>query len=155
MIRYALRCEHGHAFDSWFQGSAAYDSQHKRGLVACPVCESTKVDKAIMAPRIARKGKSKSAPEPVAAPAEDTASASLVMAPQERELVAKLRELRDHVLKNADNVGKKFSDEARKMHYGDIEHRAIYGEATTEEARALIDEGVEVAPLPVLPGDRN
>lgn len=155
MIRYALRCERGHAFDSWFQSSAAYDSQRKRGLVACPVCESIKVDKAIMAPRIARKGKSKSAPEPVAPPAEDTTSTSLVMAPQERELVAKLRELRDTVLKNADNVGNKFPEEARKMHYGDTEHRAIYGEATTEEARALIDEGIEVAPLPVLPGDRN
>ncbi|NGX98619.1 MAG: DUF1178 family protein [Candidatus Afipia apatlaquensis] len=155
MIRYALRCERGHAFDSWFQSSAAYDSQRKRGLVACPVCESIKVDKAIMAPRIVRKGKSKSAPEPVAPPAEDTTSTSLVMAPQERELVAKLRELRDTVLKNADNVGNKFPEEARKMHYGDTEHRAIYGEATTEEARALIDEGIEVAPLPVLPGDRN
>ncbi len=155
MIRYALRCDHGHAFESWFQSSAAYDSQHKRGLVACPTCNSTKVEKAIMAPRIARKGKSKSAPDPVAAPAEDTASTSLVMAPQERELLSKLKELRDHVLKNADNVGNKFPDEARKMHYGDIEHRAIYGEATTEEARALIDEGVEVAPLPILPGDRN
>lgn len=155
MIRYALRCERGHEFDSWFQSSSAYDSQHKRGLVACPMCNSTKVDKAIMAPRIARKGKSRSVPQPVAATAEDASSASLVMAPQERELVAKLRELRDHVLKNADNVGNKFPDEARKMHYGDIEHRAIYGEATADEARALIDEGVEVAPLPVLPGDRN
>lgn len=155
MIRYALRCERGHDFDSWFQSSAAYDSQHKRGLVACPMCESTKVDKAIMAPRIARKGKSKSTPQPVATSGDDTSSTSLVMAPQERELVAKLRELRDHVLKNADDVGNKFSDEARKMHYGDIEHRAIYGEATAEEARALIDEGVEVASLPILPGDRN
>jgi len=155
MIRYSLRCERGHDFESWFQSSSAYDSQHKRGLVACPMCESTKVDKAIMAPRIARKGKSKSAPEPVAAPAEDTASTSLVMAPQERELLSKLRELRDHVLKNADDVGKKFPEEARKMHYGDIEQRAIYGEATTEEARSLVDEGIEVAALPVLPGDRN
>jgi len=155
MIRYSLRCERGHDFESWFQSSSAYDSQHKRGLVACPTCDSTKVDKAIMAPRIGRKGKSKSAPEPVAAPAEDTTSTSLVMAPQERELVAKLRELRDHVLKNADDVGKKFPEEARKMHYGDIEQRAIYGEATTEEARSLVDEGIEVAALPVLPGDRN
>ena len=155
MIRYALRCDRGHEFDSWFQSSSAYDSQHKRGLVACPVCESTKVEKAIMAPRITRKSKSKSAPEPAAAPADETASTSLVMAPQERELLSKLKELRDHVLRNADNVGNKFPDEARKMHYGDIEHRAIYGEATTEEARALIEEGVEVAPLPVLPGDRN
>lgn len=155
MIRYALRCERGHEFESWFQSSAAYDSQHKRKLVTCPICETTKVDKAIMAPRITRKGKSAAASEPAAAPAENSASTSLVMAPQEREFVAKLKELRDHVLKNADNVGKKFPDEARKMHYGDIEHRAIYGEATAEEARALVDEGVEVAPLPILPDDRN
>jgi hypothetical protein len=155
MIRYALRCARGHEFESWFQSSSAYDSQHKRGLVACPTCGSPKVDKAIMAPRIARKGKSKPTAQPVTAPADDSSPTPLVMAPQERELVAKLKELRDHVLKNADNVGKKFPDEARKMHYGDIEHRAIYGEATTEEARALIDEGVEVAPLPILPGDRN
>ena len=153
MIRYALRCERGHEFDSWFQSSSAYDSQHKRGLVACPVCESTKVDKAIMAPRIVGKRKSKAVPQPVAT--ETSSTSTMVMSPQERELVTKLRELRDHVLKNADNVGNKFPDEARKMHYGDIEHRAIYGEATPEEASALIDEGVEVAPLPVLPGDRN
>ena len=155
MIRYALHCERGHEFDSWFQSSGAYDSQRKRGLIACPVCDSTKIDKAIMAPRITRKGKSSPAPQP--APVSEAASppSSLVMAPQERELVSKLRELRDHVLKNADNVGAKFPEEARKMHYGDIEHRAIYGEATAEEARSLIDEGVEVAALPVLPGDRN
>jgi hypothetical protein len=73
----------------------------------------------------------------------------------ERELRAKLKELRDHIVKNADNVGERFPDEARKMHYGDIEHRAIYGEASAEEAKSLIEEGVEVAPLPVLPEDRN
>lgn len=155
MIRYALRCERGHEFESWFQSSSAYDSQHKRGLVGCPACDSTKVEKAIMAPQIARKGRSKNSDAPVVAPAEQSTSTTLVMSPQERELVTKLRELRDHVVKNADNVGKKFPDEARKMHYGDIEHRAIYGEATSEEARALVDEGVDVAPLPVLPGDRN
>jgi hypothetical protein len=153
MIRYALRCERGHDFESWFQTSSAYDSQRKRGLVACPMCDSTKVEKAIMAPRIAAKSKSKATPQP--APAEESASSSLVMAPQERELITKLKELRDHVLKNADNVGTKFPDEARKMHYGDIEHRAIYGEATAEEARSLVDEGIEVAPLPILPDDRN
>ena len=78
----------------------------------------------------------------------------LLMA-QERELRAKLKELRDHIVKNADNVGERFPNEARKMHYGDIEHRPIYGEASPDEARALIDEGVEVSPLPVLPDDRN
>jgi hypothetical protein len=155
MIRYSLRCERGHEFESWFQTSSAYDSQRKRGLVSCPACDSTKVEKAIMAPRIARKGKSKSVPETVAAPAEEAPSTALVMAPQERELLSKLKELRDHVLKNADDVGNKFPEEARKMHYGDIEHRAIYGEATADEARSLVDEGIEVAALPVLPGDRN
>jgi hypothetical protein len=155
MIRYALHCDSGHSFESWFQTSAAFDSQRKRGLVTCPVCDSAKVEKAIMAPRIARKDKTKSADMPAPAPAPEASSETLVMAPQERELLAKLKELRDHVVSNADNVGKKFPEEARKMHYGDIEHRAIYGEASPDEARELIEEGVDVAPLPVLPGDRN
>ncbi len=155
MIRYALRCERGHEFESWFQSSSAYDAQSKRGLVTCPHCDSAKVEKAIMAPRVASKRRSKHVEAPVAAPAPDAAPQQLVMSPQERELVTKLKELRDHVVKNADNVGKKFPEEARKMHYGESESRAIYGEATPEEAKALAEEGVEVAPLPVLPGDRN
>ena len=159
MIRYDLRCERGHAFDSWFQSSAAYDSQVKRKLVTCPVCGSAKIEKAIMAPQIInRKGREKPVAAPVAeAPVADSTpseSTPLLMA-QERELRAKLRELRDHIVKNADNVGERFPNEARKMHYGDIEHRPIYGEASPEEAKALIDEGVEVSPLPVLPDDRN
>ena len=155
MIRYALRCERGHDFESWFQSSSAYDSQRKRGLVTCPACDSAKVEKAIMAPQISRKAKSKTAEAPVAAPAAETTPTQLVMSPQERALVTKLRELRDHVVKNADNVGKKFPEEARKMHYGESESRAIYGEATSEEAKSLVEEGVEVAPLPILPDDRN
>jgi hypothetical protein len=155
MIRYALRCERGHDFESWFQSSSAYDSQRKRGLVTCPACDSAKVEKAIMAPQISRKVKSKPVEAPVAAPTVENAPTQLVMSPQERELVTKLRELRDHVVKNADNVGKKFPEEARKMHYGESESRAIYGEATSEEAKSLVEEGVEVAPLPILPGDRN
>ena len=158
MIRYTLRCERDHGFESWFQSSSAYDSQVRRKLVTCPVCNSTKVEKAIMAPQIvSKKGREAPAPAPAAAaPAETTANEStpLLMA-QERELRAKLKELRDHIVKNADNVGERFPNEARKMHYGDIEHRPIYGEASPDEARALIEEGVEVAPLPVLPDDRN
>jgi hypothetical protein len=156
MIRYNLRCEHGHAFESWFQSSQAYESQEKRKLVSCPACGSAKVERAIMAPQIvSKKGRDTAPPSPavsteVAAPA----STPLMMA-QERELRAKLKELRDHIVKNADNVGERFPNEARKMHYGDIEHRPIYGEASPEEARSLIDEGVEVSPLPVLPEDRN
>ena len=157
MIRYSLRCERGHAFESWFQSSSAYESQEKRKLVNCPACGSTKVERAIMAPQIVSKKGREVAPPAPAAPAEVTASSEstpLLMA-QERELRAKLKELRDHIVKNADNVGERFPNEARKMHYGDIEHRPIYGEASPDEARALIDEGVEVSPLPVLPDDRN
>jgi hypothetical protein len=158
MIRYSLHCEQGHSFESWFQSSSAYDTQVKRKLVACPVCGSAKVEKAIMAPRIVSKKGRDRAPVPVetAAPAEApaTESTSLMMA-QERELRAKIKELRDHIVKNADNVGERFPNEARAMHYGDKEHRPIYGEASPDEARALIDEGVEVSPLPTLPEDRN
>jgi hypothetical protein len=160
MIHYNLRCERGHAFESWFQSSSAYESQEKRKLVNCPVCGSAKVERAIMAPQIVSKmSRDTTLPAPAAAPpateiTTPAASTPLLMA-QERELRAKLRELRDHIVKNADNVGERFPNEARKMHYGDIEHRPIYGEASPDEARALIDEGVEVSPLPVLPDDRN
>jgi hypothetical protein len=154
MIRYTLQCERGHAFESWFQSSAAYDSQARRKLVNCPSCGSAKVEKAIMAPQIVRKGKRGAEPAPVPVEASESTPTPLLMA-QERELRSKLKELRDHITKNADNVGQKFPDEARKMHYGDIEHRPIYGEASPTEARSLIDEGIEVSPLPVLPDDRN
>jgi hypothetical protein len=163
MIRYTLRCEHDHQFESWFQSSSAYDSQVKRRLVTCPICSSAKVEKAIMAPRIVSKKGRDSVPSPAPAPASPAAapteapaagSTSLMMA-QERELRAKLKELRDHIVKNADNVGERFPNEARAMHYGDKEHRPIYGEASPDEARSLVDEGIEVAPLPVLPEDRN
>ncbi|HEY8336356.1 MAG TPA: DUF1178 family protein [Tardiphaga sp.] len=156
MIRYNLHCDRGHAFESWFQSSSAYDSQLRRKLVSCPACGSVKVEKAIMAPQIARKKKDGApAPQPEATTEVSTVPSTPLMMAQERELRAKLKELRDHVTKNADNVGEQFPTEARKMHYGDIEHRPIYGEATPDEARSLIDEGIEVSPLPVLPEDRN
>jgi hypothetical protein len=166
MIHYNLRCERGHAFESWFQSSAAYESQEKRKLVNCPACGSAKVERAIMAPQIvSKKGRdnrevakenSRENSMPAAGSTDVAAPGSTpLMMAQERELRAKLKELRDHIVKNADNVGERFPNEARKMHYGDIEHRPIYGEASPDEARALIDEGVEVSPLPVLPDDRN
>ena len=158
MIRYSLRCERGHAFESWFQSSSAYETQEKRKLVNCPVCGSAKVERAIMAPQIVSKKERDSAVPAPAAPAPTdvtTPTSTPLLMAQERELRAKLRELRDHIVKNADNVGERFPNEARKMHYGDIEHRPIYGEASPDEARALIEEGVEVSPLPVLPDDRN
>jgi hypothetical protein len=157
MIRYTLVCDRGHEFESWFASSAAYDKQAKRKLVACPICGATKVEKTIMAPRLARTDKPIDVPQmpaPVPAPAEPPAPVAMI-SPQERELRAKLKELRDHLTQNAENVGRKFPETARKMHYGEIEHRSIYGEASPEEAKDLHDEGVEFHPLPVLPDERN
>ena len=165
MIRYALACSKGHTFDSWFQNSAAYDKQAKRGLVECPVCGDSKVEKALMAPTLAgtkKRGRpsmpaAMRAPAPeaaTAAPSETTAPVAM-MSPEEREFRTKLKELRDHLTKNADNVGRKFPEEARKMHYGEAEHRSIYGEASPQEAKDLHEEGIEFHPLPVLPEERN
>jgi hypothetical protein len=162
MIRYSLACERGHEFESWFANSSAYDKQAKRGLVACPLCGSTKVEKTIMAPRLARSEKTIDVPAPAPAPAAAPAPPApqgaehvAMISPQERELRAKLKELRDHLVKNAENVGRTFPDQARKMHYGEIEHRSIYGEASPQEANELHEEGIEVHPLPILPDERN
>lgn len=157
MIRYALVCDKKHEFDIWFGSSADYERQRKRKLVTCPACGSENVEKAIMAPAVSRGGKRKPAAapisnEPVPAPAPEPVA---MISPQEREFRTKLRELREHLIKNADNVGKKFPEEARKMHYGEIEHRSIYGEASPEEAKELHEEGIEFHPLPVLPDERN
>jgi hypothetical protein len=156
MIRYALACDKGHTFESWFQDSAAYDKQAKRGLVACPHCGSAKVEKAIMAPQIsgAKKRAAPAEPPAAAAPAPEKAPVAM-LSPQEQEVRAKLKELRDHLTKNADHVGPKFPEEARKMHYGETAHRSIYGEASPEEARRLAEEGIEFHPLPILPDERN
>jgi hypothetical protein len=158
MIRYALTCEQGHSFESWFADSAAYDQQAKRKLVTCPICGSIKVEKAIMAPRLSG-ARTHEAPaempvSPAPAPAPEKTPVAMI-SPQERELRAKLKELRDHLVKNADPVGPKFPEEARKMHYGEIEHRSIYGEASPEEAKSLAEEGIEFHPLPILPDERN
>jgi len=161
MIKYALVCDKGHDFESWFADSAAFDKQAKRKLVACPVCNSTKVEKAIMAPRITTSKKRAAAPveAPVAAEAAPAAPAPTapvaMISPAEQEFRAKLKELREHLTKNADDVGQKFPEEARKMHYGEIEHRSIYGVATPEDAKELAEEGIEFHPLPVLPDERN
>jgi hypothetical protein len=160
MIRYALVCDKKHQFEIWFSNSADYDKQRKRNLVTCPACGSAKVGKAIMAPAIGRTEKRDESPapiinEPAPVAVEPSAETVAMISPQAQEFRAKLKELREHLIKNADNVGKKFPDEARKMHYGEIEHRSIYGEASPEEAKDLHEEGIEFHPLPVLPDDRN
>jgi hypothetical protein len=160
VIQYALACDKGHTFESWFQNSAAYDKQAKRKLIECPMCGSAKVEKAIMAPRLARRDKSTSiavreeAAAHTDAATPDTSPVAMI-SPQEHEFRKKLKELRDHLTANADNVGKKFPEEARKMHYGEAEHRSIYGEASAEDAKELHEEGIAFHPLPVLPDERN
>ncbi|MGD9843888.1 MAG: DUF1178 family protein [Variibacter sp.] len=162
MIRYALICDKSHEFESWFQSSDAFAKQAKRKLVTCPVCGSVKVEKALMAPRLKRsdKGKGRDVAPAAQPPGADAVAAPAnvpvaIMSNEEKQFRAKLKELRDHLIKNSDNVGKKFAAEARKMHYGEIEHRSIYGEASPDEAKALHEEGIEFHPLPILPDERN
>jgi hypothetical protein len=166
MIRYSLACKTGHAFESWFQDSSAFEKQAKRGLVTCPQCGSSEVTKANKAPQVSdSKRRRRASVEPAATaetsaqtPAQTPADASppvAIVSPQEQVLRTKLKELRDHLLKNADHVGARFPEEARKMHYGEIEHRSIYGEASLEQAKELAEEGIEVHALPSLPEERN
>ncbi len=159
MIRYALVCGKKHEFEIWFSDSADYDTQRKRGLVECPICGSAKIEKAVMAPSIAstRKKNADIVSNDTTLPATqaETPAPVAMMSPQEMEFRQKLKELRNHMVQNADNVGAKFPDEARKMHYGETEHRSIYGEASPDDAKALHDEGIEFHPLPVLPDDKN
>jgi hypothetical protein len=130
VIVYNLRCRNAHEFEGWFRDSAAFDEQSKTGALTCPVCDSRKVAKAIMAPAVSGTKKTAAAPEE---------------AKQMRQFMTGLRQ---YVQQNADYVGPEFAEEARKIHYGETEHRHIYGEATLEEAKELLEEGVDVAPLP-------
>ena len=128
MIAYQLQCANGHAFEGWFKDSAAFDAQAAGGKLLCPTCNSKKVEKAVMAPAIAGKAREQA---------------------QEREKSrAALRSLRQTMLADAEHVGGEFPEEARKIHYGEADARAIYGEASGDDVKALIEEGVPVAPLP-------
>ena len=163
MIRYSLVCDRKHDFEIWFKNSSDYDKQAKRGLVTCPMCGSEKVEKALMAPSLGRGTKKGSSdalaievpPPLVETPANEAPSPLAMVWPQELELRAKLKELREHLTKNSENVGNKFPEQARKMHYGEMEHRSIYGEASPQEAKELYEEGVEFHPIPVLPDEHN
>lgn len=160
MIRYRLSCDRGHAFESWFPSSEAYDDQAGRGLVACPICDSQNVGKALMAPAVARSDKG-GMPAPLSAkpiPADERApapEATGLNAEPDRRLRALLRALREKVTRDADHVGARFPDEARAIHYGDVPPRAIYGEADPDSVRSLLEEGIEVMPLPPAPDERN
>jgi hypothetical protein len=155
MIRYALACDNGHEFESWFPSSASYDTQTERGLVTCPLCGSAKVAKQLMTPSLGRKGSAKAEPERQAAAVPSAPAPVAMLSERDQAIRAMLKAVREHVVKTADYVGDGFADEARKMHYGEIEHRSIYGEANPADAKALIEEGIEVHPIPILPDDRN
>lgn len=124
MIAYQLQCKNGHGFEGWFKDSAAFDVQAADGNLTCPSCNSRKVEKAVMAPAIAGKAREQS------------------------QARAALRAMRKAMLENAEHVGGAFPEEARKIHYGEVEERPIYGEASADDVEALLDEGVEVLPVP-------
>jgi hypothetical protein len=150
MIRYDLICENGHEFDGWFSNSAAFDEQSCSGLVSCVHCGSTRVEKQLMAPGIPLKSNRKSEPAPATKP-----MLAATVDPRQQKLVQMMRELRKAVEENAEYVGDKFAEEARKIHYEETEKRGIYGETTPQDAEELVEEGIEIHPLPVLPEEGN
>ncbi len=141
MIRFTLSCDQGHEFEAWFRNNDDFDRQKKRDFVECPACGSRTVDKALMAPAVSTGRK------------QDRLA--LAMSTEHRQAMAQMKALSEKIRENAENVGPKFAEEARKIHFGETEARGIYGEATQEEARGLTEDGVGFMPIPVFPEDRN
>jgi hypothetical protein len=141
LIRFSLHCDHAHDFEGWFRSNDDFETQRKRGFVSCPECGSQKVEKALMAPAVSTSRKQE--------------KMALAMGAEQRKMMAALKELSEKVRENAENVGDKFAEEARKIHFGETEARGIYGAATIEEAKGLAEDGIEFMPLPVFPDDRN
>ena len=181
MIRYQLTCENGHGFEGWFRGSADFDAQLSDNALVCPFCGSQDIAKQLMTPSVSTARAKAVRPEVAKASADSDgstatentdagtpdaaasrtdqdvpASGQVALAdPQVSELVNTMRKIRQHVVENSENVGKRFAEEVRAMHYGETKKRGIYGEATAEDTSSLLDDGIEVYPLPVLPEDRN
>jgi len=141
LIRFSLICDHDHEFEAWFRSNDDFDRQKKRGFVDCPTCGSNKVEKALMAPAVST-GRKK---EKIA----------LAMNEMQKKAMAEMKALSEKIRENADYVGDKFAEEARKIHFGEADARGIYGEATLEEAKSLAEDGVGFIPIPVFPEDRN
>lgn len=146
MIRYALTCGVGHGFDAWFRSGEDYDTQSGRGLLACPVCGTQKVGKALMAPAVCTSEISASHDAPVEA---------VILGEKETQLRDMIRKVRAEVTKSAENVGPRFAEVARQMHEGEIERSSVYGVASVDEVRSLAEDGVEFHPLPALPDEGN
>lgn len=169
MIKYTLRCANEHEFEAWFNSSAAFEEQRRDELLNCPVCETGQVDKALMAPSVvthkcrtrpqsplkAANVPPPHAPSPPPEVAGSDTYAPVSSDPQHGKIVELMRQLRQHVEATTEDVGKRFAQEARKIHYEETEPRGIRGEATAREVQDLQEEGVPVAPLPRLPDDHN
>jgi hypothetical protein len=141
VIRFSVACDHGHFFEAWFRNNDDFDAQQKRGLVECPECGSSAVSKALMAPAVSTSRRQ--------------AKIALAMGEAQKQAMAELKALTQKMRENAENVGDKFAEEARKIHFGEVEARGIYGEATPDEAKSLAEDGVSFMPIPVFPDDRN
>lgn len=141
LIRFSLICDHDHEFEAWFRSNDDFDRQQKRGFVECPTCGSKKVGKALMAPAVST--------------ARKREKMALAMSVMQKKALAEMKALSEKIRENADYVGDKFAEEARKIHFGETEARGIYGEATLDEARELADDGIDFMPIPVFPDDQN
>jgi len=164
MIRYSLQCQSEHSFEAWFRDSAAYDAQKTAGEVICPVCGTGEVEKKLMAPSLAASSVGKRLIEDETSGGQSTTgdaampqNAQAMFQPPADIEKAKtfFRDLRKYVRDNADYVGDKFAEEARRIHFNEAKARGIYGESTLEEAQALQEEGIDVVPFPALPEDQN
>ena len=141
MIRFSLHCDHGHEFEGWFRDNADFDRQAERKLVSCPSCGSLQVQKSLMAPAVST--------------SRSKEQVAIAMGEAQKQVLDEMRELSRKVRENADYVGDQFAEEARKIHFGETEARGIYGEASRKDVHSLIEDGVDVMPLPVFPEDKN
>lgn len=141
MIKFTLICDQEHEFEGWFRSNDDFDTQLKRGFIECPNCASKKVGKALMAPSVSTSRRQE--------------KVALAMNAKQQQLMSEMRALTEKMKENAENVGDKFAEEARKIHFGETEARGIYGEANADEAKALVEDGIPFLPIPVLPEDRN
>ncbi|MEP0521556.1 MAG: DUF1178 family protein [Hyphomicrobiales bacterium] len=174
MIRFSLKCDASHDFEGWFRSGDDFKTQQKRGLLACPNCGSTVVEKALMTPSVPKKGNQVPTVEPAdiametpapTPPSPAAAPVPVVQAPENplakmppalrKKVIGAMKEWRDTIVSKSEHVGPKFAEEARKIHFKEAEERPIYGEASSEEVQELLEEGVECAPLPILPEDHN
>ena len=155
MIKYQLTCEKDHEFEGWFADSAAFESQQLSGLLTCPACGSANVRRALMAPNLASPKTRKSPPvqqeAPKAAPPPGAAALPEAAARRMHELMAEMRSLQAKIRDECRDVGDEFAEEARKIHYGEVEPEGIYGNATPEEREELDEEGIAVMDIPWLP----